>query len=195
MIQVQDVLLSEELFTERFACDLGKCKGACCVEGESGAPLEEGELNVLEEIQDELQPYLTEKGKEAIASQGAFIVDSDGDYVTPLVNGKECAYTTFDKDGTAKCGIEQAWRAGDVKFMKPASCHLYPIRIAKLHDMEALNYHQWPICEPARSCGADLKLPVFRFLKQPLIRRYGEAWYQELEAAYELWITTYDSSK
>ncbi len=195
MIQVQNVLLSEELFTECFACDLGKCKGACCVEGESGAPLEEKEIHLLEEIQDELQPYLNEKGKKALKEQGAFIIDSDGDYVTPLVNGKECAYTTFDKDGTAKCGIEQAWRDGSVEFMKPASCHLYPIRITQLHDMEALNYHRWPICDPARTCGNDLKLPVFRFLKIPLISRYGESWFSELEEAYEVWMEIEDSSK
>ncbi len=187
MIQVDNVLLSDELFTESFACDLGKCKGACCVEGESGAPLEEREIHLLEEIQDELQPYLTEKGKKAIKEQGAFIIDSDGDYVTPLVEGRECAYTTFDKDGTAKCGIEQAYRDGAVSFLKPASCHLYPIRITQLADMEALNYHRWPICDPARVCGMDLKLPVFRFLKGPLTRRYGAAWYNLLEEAFSVW--------
>ncbi len=187
MIQVENVLLSDELFTESFACDLGKCKGACCVEGESGAPLEEREIHLLEEIQDELQPYLTEKGKQALKEQGAFIIDSDGDYVTPLVDGKECAYTTFDSDGTAKCGIEQAHRDGAVDFLKPASCHLYPIRITKLYDMDALNYHRWPICDPARSCGNDLQLPVFRFLKNPLIKRYGESWFLELEEAYKVW--------
>lgn len=187
MIQVENVLLSDELFTESFACDLGKCKGACCVEGESGAPLEEREVHLLEDIQDELQPYLTEKGKKALKEQGAFIIDSDGDYVTPLVEGKECAYTTFDDNGTAKCGIEQAHLEGAVSFLKPASCHLYPIRITQLAEMEALNYHRWPICDPARVCGMDLKLPVFRFLKLPLTRRYGAEWFALLEEAFFVW--------
>ena len=187
MIQVENVLLSDELFTESFACDLGKCKGACCVEGESGAPLEEREVHLLEEVQDELRPYLTEKGKKALSEQGAFIIDSDGDYVTPLVDGRECAYTTFDEDGTAKCGIEQAHRDGAVDFLKPASCHLYPIRITQLANMEALNYHRWPICDPARVCGMDLKLPVFRFLKGPLSRRYGGEWFLLLEEAFKIW--------
>lgn len=127
------------------------------------------------------------KGKKALSEQGAFIIDSDGDYVTPLVDGRECAYTTFDEDGTAKCGIEQAHRDGAVDFLKPASCHLYPIRITQLANMEALNYHRWPICDPARVCGMDLKLPVFRFLKGPLSRRYGEEWFSLLEETFKVW--------
>jgi len=187
MLQIQNVLVSEDLFIQCFACDLGKCKGACCVEGESGAPLEQTELPVLEDIQEAVAPFLREEGKQAIQEQGPYIVDGDGDHVTPLVDGRECAYTTFDSDGTAKCGIEQAWRAGAIQFMKPASCHLYPIRISMVGGMEALNYHRWPICDPARACGKDLKLPVFRFLKLPLSHRYGEAWFQELEEAYDVW--------
>ena len=165
------------------------------MEGESGAPLEEHEIHLLEEIQDELKPFLNDAGKAALEEQGAFVIDSDGDYVTPLVNGKECAYTTFDDNGTAKCGIEQAHRAGAVEFMKPASCHLYPIRITQLHDMEALNYHRWPICDPARACGMDLKLPVFRFLKTPLTHRYGADWYATLEDAFSLWKEQGDSTE
>jgi hypothetical protein len=187
MIQIQDVLVSEDLFIQSFACDLGKCKGACCVEGESGAPVEESEREALEKIQDAVRPYLRAEGIAALEEQGPYVRDADGDLVTPLRGGKECAYTVFDARGIAKCGIEQAFRDGKIDFMKPSSCHLYPIRITKVGGMDALNYHQWPICEPAKKCGKDLSLPMFRFLKNALERKYGKEWFAELESTYELW--------
>lgn len=189
MLQIQDVLVSEDLFIRSFACDLGKCKGACCVEGESGAPVAEDEKVQLEKIQEAIRPYLRKEGIAAIEEQGPYVIDADGDVVTPLRDGKECAYTVFDENGIAKCGIERAYRDGAIQFMKPASCHLYPIRISQVGEMEALNYHRWPICDPALKCGKDLKLPMFRFLKTPLVNRYGEDWYAELEDAYEVWKT------
>ncbi len=189
MLQIQDVLVSEDLFIRSFACDLGKCKGACCVEGESGAPVAEEEKVELEKIQAAIRPYLRKEGIAAIEEQGPYVIDADGDVVTPLRDGKECAYTVFDENGIAKCGIERAYRDGAIQFMKPASCHLYPIRISQVGEMEALNYHRWPICDPALKCGKDLKLPMFRFLKTPLVNRYGESWYAELEDAYEVWKT------
>ena len=187
MIQIQDVLVSEDLFIQSFACDLGKCKGACCVEGESGAPVEESERAALERIQEAVRPYLRPEGIAAIGEQGPYVRDADGDLVTPLRGGEECAYTIFDAQGIAKCGIEQAFREGKIDFMKPSSCHLYPIRITKVGGMDALNYHQWPICDPAKKCGKDLKLPMFRFLKNALERKYGKAWYAELEDCFEVW--------
>ena len=180
MIQVEGVLLSEELFTAHFVCDLAACKGACCIEGDAGAPVEMEEIDKMEENLEAILPFLTLEGRESIKKLGVFAVDTDGDYVTPLNDGKECSFTTYDKNGTAKCGIEDAYRAGKSNFKKPISCHLYPIRVQKLHDMEALNYHQWNICKPACECGSKLQMKVYQFLKEPLINKYGEAWYAQL---------------
>lgn len=180
MIQVEDVLLSEALFDNYFVCDLAACKGACCVEGDAGAPLEIDEIDKIEANLDQILPFLTEKGRETIKKQGVFEVEVDGEYVTPLNNGKECAFTIFDKNGIAKCGIEAAYRDGKSDFKKPSSCHLYPIRITKLKHYEALNYHEWGICKPACECGSKLKVKVYQFLKEPLINKYGVEWFQQL---------------
>lgn len=180
MIQVDDVLLSDELFQRYFVCDLASCKGACCVEGSAGAPLTFDEIGIIEENLDAILPFLTSEGVKSIENSGVFYVDTDGEYVTTLNNGKECAFTTFDKNGVAKCGIEEAHRAGALGFKKPISCHLYPIRISKLKFHEALNYHKWGICAPACECGSKLKVKVYQFLKEPLIRKYGESWYAQL---------------
>lgn len=182
MIEIEKTLVSEEIFEEHFACDLAACKGACCVLGDSGAPLLEEELAILDDIYDDVKPFLRPEGIEALEAQGTFVIDIEGDYETPLINGKECAYTTFDSKGVALCGIETAWRAGAVKWKKPISCELYPIRVTKLHEHEAINYHRWDICKPACECGAKLKLPVYKFLKEPLIRKFGVEYYGHLEA-------------
>ncbi len=187
MIEHRGTLISEDLFEKRFVCDLGACKGACCVEGESGAPLEPEEAEQIEKLWPEFRSYIPEKGRQAVAEQGFSVIDEDGDLVTPLVDGrKECAFTIFE-NGIALCGIEKAWKDGRIPFRKPISCHLYPIRIEKLKFHEGLNYHQWNLCKPARACGAKLDVPVFRFLKDALIRKYGEAWYAELEGIYAEW--------
>ena len=180
MIQVDDVLLSEDLFEKYFVCDLAACKGACCIEGDAGAPVEIEEIDKMEENLDAILPFLTDEGRASILKQGVFTVDVDGEYVTPLNNGKECSFTTYDKNGIAKCGIEDAYRAGKSNFKKPSSCHLYPIRVAKLKHYDALNYHRWQICQPACECGSKLQVKVFQFLKEPLINKYGEEWYQQL---------------
>lgn len=180
MIQVEDVLLSDDLFKHYFVCDLASCKGACCVEGDSGAPLNFDEIGIIEDNLDAIKPFLTPEGIKNIENLGVFSIDSDGEYVTTLNNGKECAFTTYDKQGIAKCGIEDAHRAGALDFKKPISCHLYPIRVTQLHAYEALNYHQWSICAPACECGSKLKVKVFQFLKEPLIRKYGAEWYAHL---------------
>ncbi|MES2630283.1 MAG: DUF3109 family protein [Bacteroidota bacterium] len=185
MIEIGKTLVSEEIFEEHFACDLAACKGACCVLGDSGAPLLEEELDILDDIYDDVKPFLTPEGIAALEAQGTFVIDVDGDYGTPLIGGKECAYTVFDDKGIALCGIEKAWRAGAVKWKKPISCELYPIRVTKLYEHEAINYHKWNICAPACDCGAKLKLPVFRFLKEPLIRKYGKEYFEQLMVAEE----------
>jgi len=186
MIQIDGALLSEDLFSKRFVCDLSACKGACCVEGDSGAPLEAEEIDKLEEALEDIKPYMRKEGIEEVEKTGVFTVDVDGEYVTPLVNGEECAFVSFDKNGTAKCSIEQAHRDGKTDFLKPISCHLYPIRVSQLKDFEALNYHHWPICDPARECGAKLDVKVFKFLKEPLIRKYGATFFEQLEEADKL---------
>lgn len=180
MIEIGNKLLSTELFKKEFVCNLSACKGACCVEGNAGAPVEPEEAVLLEEIYPKIREYLTEEGRQSIENQGTSIAGI-GELETPLNDGKECAYTVFDTDGTAKCGIEQAYNDGVVDWKKPMSCHLYPIRIARYPDFEALNYDRWSICSAACTLGEELKVPVYQFLKEPLIRKYGQAFYDELE--------------
>jgi len=189
MIEHRGTLISEDLFEKRFVCDLNACKGACCVEGASGAPLEVEEETLLRELWPKIRPYIPEKGQRAIDEHGVSEVDEDGDLVTTLVEGRgECAFTVFDDKGIALCGVEKAWKDGAIPFRKPISCHLYPIRIAKLKFHDGLNYHRWPICKPACECGAKLDVPVFRFLKDSLTRKYGADWYAELEEVYTAWL-------
>lgn len=180
MIELDGKLLSTDLFKKEFVCNLGACKGACCVEGNAGAPLDEAEAELLEQLYPKFESYLSEEGKAAVAQQGKS-VQGLGELETPLINGKECAYTVFENDGTASCGIEKAYLDGKIDWKKPISCHLYPIRIAKYSSFEALNYDRWSICSDACTLGAELKVPVFRFLKEPLIRKYGSDFYNELE--------------
>lgn len=185
MIKVGEVLVSDDIRSVEFVCHLEKCKGACCVEGDLGAPLEEDELEQMKAIQKKVKPYLTQAGKEAIKKQGPYILDEDGDYSTPTIGGRECAYAHYNKEGILKCGIEQAYLDGKIGFRKPISCHLYPIRITKKKDFEAVNYHKWSICSAACAYGASLKVPLYKFLKEPLIRKYGNEWYDELVKALE----------
>lgn len=180
MIAIQNTLVSEELLDRKFVCDLTACKGACCVEGESGAPLENEETAILEDIWDQVKPFIPAEGVRAIEKQGKYIIDSDGDKVTPLVKGKHCAYTVFEQEGTASCGIEKAFQAGKIEFRKPISCHLYPVRLHEGNPFTKVEMHTWKICSPACACGEKLDVPVFRFLEKPLVRRFGEAWYAEL---------------
>lgn len=182
MIELDKTLLSDDIKEKFFVCDLEKCKGACCVEGDLGAPLEKEELSILENIYDEVKPYLSEEGVKEIEQQGIYILDEEGDYSTPTIRGKECAYAIYS-DGILKCGIEQACIDGKITYKKPISCHLYPIRITKYEEFEALNYDKWSICSPACDLGAKLSVPVFKFLKEPLVRKYGEDWYKDLELA------------
>lgn len=182
MIEIQNTIVSFDVIERRFLCDLLSCKGACCVEGDGGAPLEKEEIKKLEELVDIVKDDLSEEAKAVIAEQGVSYVDIEGDDVTSIVDGKECVFTYKDENGFVKCAIEKAYRAGKTDFMKPISCHLYPIRLKKIGaDMTGLNVHKWEICKCARQLGAKEDLPVYKFLKEPLIRRFGEEWYAELE--------------
>ncbi len=183
MIIVKNAYLSDDIAEKQFVCDLEKCKGACCVEGDAGAPLAEEECTLLDEIYEQVAPYLSEEGRKAIATQGTYVLDDDGDFCTPTIGNRECAYAIYDEKGILKCGIEQAYLAGKTSFIKPISCHLYPIRITKYDQWDAVNYHRWQICDPACQLGEALKVPVYKFLKTALIRKYGEEWYQELAVA------------
>lgn len=181
MILINDTVVSDDIAEQHFVCDLLKCKGACCVEGDLGAPLETDELKALEEVYEAVKPYLSAEGIRAIEEQGLYIKDWEGDFSTPTINDRECAYAIYDARGILKCGIEQAYFDKKISFRKPISCHLYPIRITKYEQYDALNYDRWHICSDACTHGEALKVPVYRFLKEPLIRAYGEEWYEELE--------------
>ena len=185
MILIDDTCISDDIAEKFFVCNLEKCKGACCVEGDLGAPLEASELPVLEEIYENVKPYLTPEGIAAIEEQGKYIRDWEGDYSTTTINDRECAYAFYDDKGILKCGIEQAYLKGKTDFKKPVSCHLYPIRVTKYENFHALNYDRWSICSDACTLGEQLGVEVYRFLKEPLIRAYGEDWYRQLSEEIE----------
>jgi hypothetical protein len=181
MILVQDKLVSEDLLEEEFVCNLTACKGACCVEGDAGAPLADEETKILEEIYPLIKDYITEEGRQVIEAQGTWVIDKDGDKGTPtLGDNRECAYALYDARGILKCGIEQAYLDGKTNFKKPISCHLYPIRVTQYEEFDALNYDRWHICDAACQLGKSLRVPLYAFLKDALVRKYGEAWYAAL---------------
>lgn len=182
MIQIDDKIISLELFTARFCCDLRACRGECCVEGNAGAPLDEEEIALLEEEWDNYASYMTPEGKQAVEEQGVAVIDEDGDLTTPLVNGAECAYT-INENGVTWCAIEKAWSEGKTPVRKPISCHLYPIRLVRLSNgLTGLQYHRWDVCRAAEILGAQKGEPLYKTLKEPIIRRFGEAFYNEMEA-------------
>lgn len=177
MIEVENIILSDDIIDNYFVCDLIKCKGACCVEGDLGAPLENSELETIESIVDKVKPYLMKAGVESIEKNGPYILDEDGDYSTTTIDGKECAFAYYDEGNVLKCGIEKAYLEKKIEFRKPISCHLYPIRAKKYEKFTALNYDRWDICSPACDHGKALKVPLYTFLKTPLIHAFGEKWY------------------
>lgn len=182
MIVHEHTLISEDIFDKNFICDLQKCKGACCIEGDFGAPLTMEEIAILENELEAIKPYLTPQGLAQIEKQGVWEKDKDEDTVTTCLPTGECNFAIRDKNGILGCGIELAWKEGKIAFRKPISCHLYPIRISTVGEYDALNYNRWDICKPACALGDKHILPVYQFLKDALVRSYGEAWYQELEA-------------
>lgn len=187
MIAILNTLVSDEIFTECFCCNLSKCKGCCCVEGDAGAPLEKDEAAQLEKYYPEYSLYMTEKARRIIEKNGVFAekFPLDGSWVTPLVNRRACVYLTEAENGIAYCAVEKAFREGRIPFRKPASCYLFPIRIQHYPQYDAVNYFHWDICRDAEVAGRRRKIPVFRFLKEPLTEYYGEEWYRQAEAVYQ----------
>lgn len=186
MFQLGKTIVSEDIIEKDFVCNLNACKGACCIEGEAGAPVTAEEAPILEKIYPKVKPFLRAEGIAAIEKQGTYITTSNDELETPLVEGKECAYVTFTDQGIASCGIEDAYNAGALDketadFIKPISCHLYPVRVQAYSEFSAVNYHRWPICDDACTLGKDLQVPVYKFVKTALIRKFGENWYNQLE--------------
>lgn len=194
IIDVNGVLISSEIITERFCCDLESCKGACCVEGDAGAPVTLDEIGEIENVLDIVWGDMTASAQAVVDRQGVAYTDQEGDLVTSIVNGKDCVFTYYDDlvlpntqhptpvTNCCLCALEKAYRAGRSKFCKPISCALYPIREKRFSSgLIGLNYHKWSVCECARKKGRELDLPVYKFLKDPLVRRFGQEWYDELE--------------
>jgi hypothetical protein len=182
MLQIKDTLISLDVIEKKFCCDLSICKGVCCVQGDSGAPLTDDEIDIIEEEYENFKSYLRPEAISAIDSQGIWVIDVENDKVTPLINNKECAYVIFDGD-IAKCAIEKAYFDGKTKFRKPISCHLYPVRTKQYRDFTAVNYDRWEICNPALRLGMHKGIYVYNFLEESLIRKFGEEWYSELRIA------------
>lgn len=181
IIQVGDVLLSSDILTECFCCDLDACHGACCVEGDAGAPLTLDEVGELEQVLDKVRPSLSPEAIDVIERQGVAYTDPDGDLVTSIVGGRDCVFTCHDAAGCCYCATERAHREGHTNWCKPISCALYPIREKRFKGgLVGLNYHRWEVCRPAVRKGCELGLPLYRFLREPLIRRFGQQWYDEL---------------
>ncbi|GHV55778.1 hypothetical protein FACS1894182_00820 [Bacteroidia bacterium] len=187
MLQILDTLISEDLLEEYFLCNLSACKGICCVEGDAGAPVEESEIAELKAVLPIVWNDLSPKAQAVIEKQDVVYPDADGEYVTSIVAGEDCVFTYHDADGICRCAIEKAFREGKTAFYKPISCHLYPVRVAKYNGFRAVNYHRWSVCRPAAVSGQKENVRAYQFLKEPLIRKFGEEWYNMLcQAAKEL---------
>ena len=182
MFEIDKTIISADVVEKCFVCDLAKCKGYCCVYGESGAPLETEEVNILKDIYPRIREFLRKEGVDAIETQGTSVIDKDNEPVTPLIGKEECAYAIFE-NGIAMCGIEKAFENKATDFPKPLSCHLYPVRIKEFNDYEAVNYDRWRICDPARESGLKKHVPVFRFVRDAIIRKFGAEYFEKLEIA------------
>lgn len=181
MFQLGKTLVSEDIIANDFVCNLSACKGACCMDGDAGAPLEKEETKILQDIYPKVKPFLRAEGIKAIESQGTYITTEEGELETPLIKGAECAYVFFDERKTALCGIEAAYNRGEITWQKPLSCHLYPVRVKDYSEFSAVNYHHWQICDDACLLGKELQVPIYKFVKEALIRKFGEDWYEALE--------------
>jgi len=181
VFQLGKTIVSEDIIEKDFMCNLSACKGACCVGGDAGAPLEEEEVKILQKMYPKIKPFLRPEGIKVIEEQGVFVTLEDGELETPLVNNENCAYVSFDNRGVAICGIEEAYNQGEISWKKPVSCHLYPVRVKDYSEFSAVNYHKWKICDDACTLGKELQIPIYKFVKEALIRKFGEDWYMELE--------------
>lgn len=181
MIQIGKTIVSEDIIENDFVCNLSACKGQCCVDGDAGAPLEEKELQIMRDIYPKVKPFLRKEGIAEIEKQGVYTTNEDGEHETTLINGADCAYVIYDEKKIALCGIEEAYNQGVIDWKKPVSCHLYPIRVQDYSEFSAVNYNRWSICDDACTLGKELQVPTYKFLKQALVRKFGEDWYNELE--------------
>ena len=184
MVEIEDKIISNELFEKKFVCDLQKCKGGCCVEGDSGAPLKSKEIKEIAKNLSIIKSEMSTKGLNAIKNNDFHYVDSDGDKVTKLVDGKECVFVVFDKNNIAKCSIESAYRKNKINVNKPISCHLYPVRVKKYDSFTTVNVDSWHVCKPECECGTELNVPVFKFLKDAIVRSWGLDFYHHLDSVY-----------
>lgn len=182
MLYIDNILISLDIVTRKFACDLRQCRGVCCRDGDSGAPLLEEEVGVLENIWPDIMPLLRPEGIDAVREQGTSIKDWEDDHVTPLIDDLDCAYSVFSGN-ILMCGIEKAWTEGKTDFRKPLSCHLFPVRLKNYTDFTALNYEEWPVCLGGRRKGRKDGIYLYEFLKEPLIRALGREKYKKLIAA------------
>ncbi|MDR1499628.1 MAG: DUF3109 family protein [Tannerellaceae bacterium] len=187
MLKIGDTLVSLDLLERQFACDIAVCRGACCVEGDAGAPLDDDELHALREVLPVVWDDLAPEAREVISKQGVAYMDEEGDMVTSIVNGKDCVFTRYDS-GVCGCAIEKAWSEGRTDFRKPISCHLYPVRVKSYGTYRAVNYNRWHICRPAEALGRRENMPLYRFIKEALIRKFGKAWYEELDLCAGEWM-------
>jgi hypothetical protein len=185
MFQLKKTIVSEDIIEKDFICNLSACKGACCVNGDAGAPLEKEETKILEAIYPKVKPFLRKEGIAVIEKEGTWITSEWGELETPLINGADCAYVIFDEKNTALCAIEEAYNSGAIDWKKPVSCHLYPVRVKEYSEFAAVNYDKWEICDDACTLGKELQVPIYKFVKQALIRKFGEDWYEELEKVAE----------
>ena len=194
MLQIQNTLVSLDLAERFFCCDLGKCLGECCIEGDAGAPVTEEERAEIEKIYPVIRNDLLPAAVREVDENGVAYVDEEGDLVTTIIDGRNCAFTCYGADGLCQCAIEKAFRRGEITFRKPVSCYLYPVRITEYPDFIAVNYHRWKICRHAETLGRQLNLRLYQFLREPLIERFGREWYDELCEACEAWLAQSRSS-
>lgn len=191
MLEIQNTLVSLDLIERFFCCDLDKCLGECCIEGDAGAPITEDERQQIEAILPEIFDELSPAAQREIRENGVAYIDQEGDLVTSIVDGRNCVFTCFEPGGMCHCAIERAYRQGRINFYKPISCHLYPVRLKEYADFTAVNLHRWKICRCAEVLGRKLGLRAYQFLKEPLIRRFGQAWYDELAKTAEEYLRQY----
>lgn len=193
MLQIKNTLVSLDLIETFFVCDLDKCLGACCIEGDAGAPLSEDELDTLRNLMPQIYPLLTPAAQRVIDEQGPAYYDPEGDLVTSIVEGKDCVFTTYAPGGKCLCALEKAHNEGKIPFFKPKSCHLYPVRLKEYDGFTAVNLHNWKICKCARVLGRSKGVRAYQFLKAPLTARFGQEWYDELELTANEYLRYIDS--
>ncbi len=188
MLQIQDTLVSLDVVERFFLCDLAKCKGECCIEGDAGAPVSTDEQKILEAVLPAVWDDLLPAARECIAEKGVTYIDEEGDLVTQIVDGRNCVFTTYGPDGMCLCALEKAYREGKINFCKPISCHLYPVRLTRYPTFTAVNYHRWKICKCAEVLGRAKGVRVYQALREPLIARFGQQWYDELAEACQAYL-------